>query len=384
MRHHDTNSIYVDENQALLLKMLFSAETEMLSYYQKWIALVPFDFLDGGSFRLMPMLYKKLAPYGLRDERYEKIKGIYRYTLYKNSIIMSGFHKIAQALHNAGIRVMLLKGGALILKYYQDRGVRPMNDIDLLIEKQHVRHAIDILSGLGWQDSGQQNFDLSLNRYPTITLLGRHGFELDLHWNIMTEYGNQDFSSNLWQASSIFNFQGVPIFLLGAEDQIMHNCAHGVKWNELPPIRWIPDVLAILNTESDLSWTSLALKCRERKLTMPVRSCLRYLKSNFNAPVPDIAMGILDALPVSKKEHGIYTDHTKAPTFARRVVRQWRLYRKDYPDRSWIAKILLFPGYLKMKSGIERYRDCMRYICLLALNALRRRTANSKITTFAF
>ena len=62
MRHHDTNSIYVDENQALLLKMLFSAETEMLSYYQKWIALVPFDFLDGGSFRLMPMLYKKLAP----------------------------------------------------------------------------------------------------------------------------------------------------------------------------------------------------------------------------------------------------------------------------------------------------------------------------------
>lgn len=366
MTHPDATGIHVDANQMLVLQMLFAAKDETLAYYEKWQEAVQFDALDGGSFRLMPMLYKKLAAYHLHDERYEKIKGIYRYTLYKNSIILSGFHRIAPALHNAGIRVMLLKGGALILKYYPDKAARPMNDIDILIEKQHVKKALGILRELGWQDSLHTHIDRALQIYPSVGLLSAHGFELDLHWDIMTEYGANHFVSELWRDASTIKYNGTPVCLLSAEDQIMHICTHGVQWNVVPPIRWIPDVLAIIEAETGLSWTTLARKCQERKLTMPVRSCLRYLKLNFNAPVPDDAMELLFAQTVSDEEKKIYAAYTAPLTFMNRLVKQWQLYRNIYRERPWLAKVLLFPAFLKAKSGIVKYSDCLFYLCSVA------------------
>jgi hypothetical protein len=371
MTSHDVYGFYVDANQVLLLKMLFSSNDEVLAHYQKWSEAVPFDSLDGGSFRLMPMLYKKLAPYGLRDERYEKIKGIYRYTLYKNNIILSGFHKIVQALHGAGIRMILLKGGALIIKYYSDLAVRPMNDIDILIEKHNVKKAMDILCELGWQYSLRIDIDQALRIYPSVTFLSRHGFELDLHWNIMNEYSEKHFVAELWRDASQAEYKDVPIYLLAAEDQVMHNCAHGVKWDALPTIRWIPDVLAILNAEPELSWTALARKCSERKLTMAVRSCLKYLKLNFNAPIPSDALDLLFAQTVSDEEKKMYAAYTAPLTFGNRIIRQWKLYKNIYQSRPWPAKILFFPAFLKEKSGIVKYSDCIAYLCSLAYRNLR-------------
>ena len=370
MTSHDAYGFHVNANQALLLKMLFSSGNEILAHYQKWAESVPFDSLDGGSFRLLPMLYKKLTPYGLHDERYEKIKGIYRYTLYKNSIILSEFRKIAQTLHDAGIHVILLKGGALIIKYYSDMAVRPMNDIDILIEKHNVKKAMEILYELEWHYSLHKGIDQALPIYPSVTLLSRHGFELDLHWNIMNEYGENHFVSELWRDASLVEYKSVPIYILAGEDQIMHNCAHGVKWNALPPIRWIPDVLTVLAAEPDLSWTALARKCGERKLTMPVRSCLKYLKLNFNAPIPGDALDLLFAQTVSDEERKIYAVYTAPLTLMNRVIRQWKLYRAIYQNRFWPAKILFFPAFLKEKSGIVKFSDCFVYLCSLAFRNL--------------
>ena len=125
-------SINLTESQRLLLAALAAVPGDVRPLYEQWAAATSFDNLDGGSYRLMPMLYKKLVPLGINDDvLYEKIKGIYRYTLYKNSLALAGLHEILRALSEAGVPVMLLKGGAMILKYYPDRGMRPMNDIDL-------------------------------------------------------------------------------------------------------------------------------------------------------------------------------------------------------------------------------------------------------------
>lgn len=370
MIYPEVTGINVDVNQALLLKILTASGSEVRGLYEKWAEQTPFDSLDGGSLRMMPMLYKKLEPLGLRGKRYEKIKGIYRYTLYKNSIIFSGFQKIVRALNKESIPVMLLKGGALILNYYQDKAVRPMNDIDILIEERHVKQALEILADLGWHDSMKRNFDLSLQMYPTVTLNGGSGFELDVHWNIMTEYGGNCFVSELWNEAFRVEYNNIPVYILSAEDQVIHNCAHGVKWNELPSIRWIPDVLTILENKPDLSWNAVVRKCRQRKLTLPVRNCLVYLKMSFGAPIPDDALAFLFAQTVSDEEQKLYSAHTAPPTFYRRILRQWGLYRKTYPDRSWPARILLFPSYLKEKSGIVKYRDCLVYLGSLAYRSM--------------
>jgi hypothetical protein len=354
--------IQISESQSLLLAMLAAPASDVRSLYEKWAAATPFDLLDGGSYRLMPMLHKKIAPLNLHDARYEKIKGIYRYTLYKNSMILSGLRKIIQSLSDAGVRVMILKGASLILTYYPDKAVRPMNDIDLLVEEKNLNQTLDVLTGLGFQDIGQQTYDLSLRRHPAVTLAGRHGFELDVHWNLLTEYNPQNDPVAWWRDARVMDWQGLPVCLLSPEDQVMHLCAHGVKWDALPSIRWIPDVLNVLCHEPDIAWPVLLDKCSQRRLTLPVRCGLLYLKKHFDAPVPEDVLELLFRQSVSLSEEKLFTRYTSPPGFSTRVIRQWGLCHKDYPDASWLNRACRFPGYLKQKSGMVTYTDCAGYL----------------------
>ena len=52
--------IHVDESQFLLLKAIIPDESGPLPHYAHWRDSIDFDNLDGGSFRLLPMLYKRL------------------------------------------------------------------------------------------------------------------------------------------------------------------------------------------------------------------------------------------------------------------------------------------------------------------------------------
>jgi hypothetical protein len=111
-----------------------------------------------------------------------------------------------------------------------------------------------------------------------------------------------------------------------------------------------------------ISWTSIIDKCRQRKLTVPVRCCLQYLKEHYRTPLPDEILELLFRQVVSPDEHRIFTAYTSPLIFSQRVIRQWGLCRKDFPDRHWIMRTFLFPGYLKQKSGIEKYSDCVIYL----------------------
>ena len=234
--------IHVDESQFLLLKAIIPDESGPLPHYARWRESIDFDNLDGGSFRLLPMLYKRLEGLAERDELFGRIKGVYRYTLFTNRPVLS--------------------------RYYDDIGLRAMNDIDIMLEGGSIGPCLDILHAQGWRSSLPIGMDRALKLYNSAPMLSDQGFELDLHRRIMTEYGGRVDQAQLWKSSLLVERRGVPVRILGPEDQIMHTCAHGVKWNALPPIRWIPDLMAVLEKErSDVDWDLVAFRARERHLT---------------------------------------------------------------------------------------------------------------------
>ena len=171
--------IHVDESQFLLLKAIIPDESGPLPHYAHWRDSIDFDNLDGGSFRLLPMLYKRLEGLAERDELFGRIKGVYRYTLFKNSLVMSRFDAICKAMNGAGSRVMLLKGGALLLRYYDDIGLRAMNDIDIMLEGGSIGSCLDILHAQGWRSSFPIGMDRALKLYNSAPMLSDQGFELE-------------------------------------------------------------------------------------------------------------------------------------------------------------------------------------------------------------
>ena len=97
--------------------------------------------------------------------------------------------RVIQALNQAGVAVILLKGADLRLRVYGDPAVRPMTDLDLLISPAQLRQGLAALARLGYSPA-------SSNRDPKPGFREQFGHEItleppaggrllvDLHWEI--------------------------------------------------------------------------------------------------------------------------------------------------------------------------------------------------------
>lgn len=86
-----------------------------------------------------------------------------------------------EALGRAGIRVILLKGIAYAGTLYPDPALRPMSDVDLLVEAARYRDAIDVLGRLGYWHAGTPDQLSGPNHGFT---LKRKDGAIDLHRHI--------------------------------------------------------------------------------------------------------------------------------------------------------------------------------------------------------
>ena len=120
-------------HQELLLQACLLQGKEALDAWCKWKSTTDVDRLDIGSLRLMPLLYRNLQAHGVEDNLMNKFKGVYRFTLYKNHMLLHNMANVLAGFYDTGIQAMVLKGVALTLLHYRDYGLRPMEDLDVLI-----------------------------------------------------------------------------------------------------------------------------------------------------------------------------------------------------------------------------------------------------------
>src|SRR5262245_43289127 len=107
------------------------------------------DHLDAGSIRLLPLLYRTLERTGGgHDALLGKLKGVYRHAWYGNQLRLRDTAVVLGELQRRGVDAMLLKGAALTLVHYRDHGLRPMEDVDLLVREAQCQSAIAALTGL--------------------------------------------------------------------------------------------------------------------------------------------------------------------------------------------------------------------------------------------
>ena len=124
--------------QELLLKAgLLQGEQAHRAWGELKARIDPAD-LDSGSLRLLPLLWHNLAQReGLReDPSLQAARASYRGTLAENTLLMHHAASFLKELRSAGCPTMLLKGLALVSRYYEHRGLRPMGDFDILVSEK--------------------------------------------------------------------------------------------------------------------------------------------------------------------------------------------------------------------------------------------------------
>jgi hypothetical protein len=352
-------SVWPTAQQETLLRaaLLSSPQSRQaaLAAWQEWRPNLEHG-LDASTFRLLPLVYHNLKQHGLDDPLLGRLKGVYRKTWVENQLLFQQSAPILDLFAAAGIPTLVLKGAALVQRYYGDPGLRPMRDVDVLVPSAERPAAFQALQAAGWQ--AQVHPGLSASALPAFLDL-RHAIafrknqqEFDLHWHLLMDHLDPGSDDEFWQAAQPFEFSGRPSLALCPTDSLLHVCVHGLHWEGDAPLRWIPDALSILRSPgAAIDWPRLPGLAQPRRLGLILATALDFLRRRFDAPIPQQAIQELQDLPVQpwmRQELAMFT-HRRS-----RLLGNLTRYWFSYLRRSHFKPTPLgFLRHLQVYKGFE-------------------------------
>jgi len=293
--------------QTWLLHAAVSDGDNAIACWQKWRDKVDLDATDPASFRLLPLAYRNMADLGQDDALVKRLKGIYRHTWYKNQILYRQAEGILAVFQQAKLPVLMLKGAALIKRFYNDDAIRFMDDIDLMVPQADYERAASLMLEQGWQPSlysADVMFWYHRHQHKHGCALKKNNVEIDLHSRLFRFVAQDD--QALWDSSIKAQWRGYELHFLNDTEQLFHTCVHGMRWS-YGYLSWIPDALTILaSDDTQIDWQLLVEKARQTRTLIYLYNALAYLAEVFQAAIPSEVLSELSTLPVSWAERQEY------------------------------------------------------------------------------
>jgi len=340
----------VDPEKLLLPHaILEKKDSTALDYFYRWSqSFDNMEKVDADSFHLLPLLYKRLVSTPKPVPYLKQLEGIYRLCLMRNSMLFHKAFSIFDGLKKIGVPFITIKGGALVAAYYEDIGARMISDVDFLVREQDFEKTLRFLKERGWNSKYGWLLNNPAKFIHSLCLRNSEGFEFDVHWRAFYQCPWDGADLALWDHTEEVAFQGKTIRILNTTQQMLHNCVQGVPWNAVPSIRWIVDVMKILEKRSgSINWELLVSESSTRNLSLTMWHTLNFLKSEFHADISDEVLESLKQLPKDIREIRLFDILTSPPSFGNNFRKKWLIHGFGVGDVSNCKKMLLFLGFLK-------------------------------------
>jgi hypothetical protein len=348
------------EEEELLLRASLLEGDEALEAWEEWASRVDIDVLDEGSRKLLPLLYRNLSTLGVESPMMATLKGIYRWTWYRNQMLFQTVSKLIQSFHASGIQTMIVNGAALASLHYNDYGLRHVDDADVLVPTDKALPAIELLASQGWLPT---RWDLTKLQEPLLStthsevFTDQAGQRLDLHWHLMAECCYENGDDDFWEASIGVDFNDVATSALNQTDELLLVCVHGAVWGPVRTHRWVADSMMILRTaESGIDWNRLIGQAHKRRLILQIRNALVYLRDLLDAPIPSEVVETLQSMGVSRIERIEYASATSPEGLTGGLPMTWFRYLRSRQlggSAALRAEFLGFPRFLKHAWGLD-------------------------------
>ena len=283
------------ELQELVLDAALSGADRAEAAFSRWAATTAFDDVDGGSFRLLPLVAQRFDELGITSRWSARLRGIRRRSWLENQVMLQATLPTVDVLQSVGVDVVVFKGGALGVLAYPGIETRPMRDLDALVPEDRANDALGALLGAGWElEPGEVPAPLCRGEVPgafrrllhAVPLRGPAGFDIDLHWHATHAWCWPDADRGLRATTRPLELHGRTVRALAAADELVVTCVHGLRPNAVAPIRWVADAIMVLRS-GPIVWESLVDRARELLVEPHLVLTLDYLRTRFDAPVPD-------------------------------------------------------------------------------------------------
>jgi hypothetical protein len=200
--------------------------------------------------------------------------------------------------------VILLKGAYLAHVVFRDRALRPMVDVDILINQGDLPRVENALQSLGYKLGVLKHRDWSLkNHYHLAYIHPQFQVQIEVHWHIQRPDAPYPVDINeLWQHAQPITIAGVETLGLSHEHLLLHQCLHLAKHGFGVGLRPFCDLAEILRCYQDqIDWQQVRRDADRWRIAKAVGLSLLFTHEFFGG----VALPILEAFKPTTADLGI-------------------------------------------------------------------------------
>lgn len=338
----------------LLLHAALDPRKRALEAWLRWLegrSSVDFDSLPFDEFRLLPFAYLRFSGSPYENQVYS-VRGLYRYFWSKNVVMLRDFLAIYRVLKDKNIPVIFLKGAAQILKNANEG--RVMNDVDILVSKEHFFASSEILRSFGYGPKRDlHSFDSRFGHSVDFEKDGKKYFGIDLHCRV---FGcGKETDESFWKRAVELEYRGEKYRVLSKEDELLMLLSRigGFDWDGSPDAhaRYVIDAVQLFR-EGGLDWNLFCETAKKNKLTLKARAVLVFLEAEFAVLIPKPILSCLRNVKVSWIERLRF--FAESSDFRKNPYKLFILQAADFFDGlrsdSLVQKIKAIPSFFRYKA----------------------------------
>ena len=279
---------------------------------------------------VIPLLYLQLSREGadlIPPSFRAQLKLEYQANSARNTILTAELCSLIELFNEHDIETIPYKGPALALYAYGDLALRRFVDLDVIVRKQDVAAARDLLLREGYTLSrpltqAQQEL-LQRTQHNLQFARDNRRVLLELHWEVAPHLFAQSVQENeLWQNLTTMIINDHEVKALRAEDLLFSLCVHGSRhlWERLG---WICDVAELISRH-ELNWDDLQQRAAAADSERMFLLGLHLAQKLLNAKLPHYLQQRcatdprLESLATKVVEH-LFNGPTHVPATSREI-----------------------------------------------------------------
>jgi hypothetical protein len=199
--------------------------------------------------------------------------------------------EITQLLEANGIASLPYKGPVLALQAYGDVALRTFTDLDLLVPRDDVARARQILATRGYapldeMTASQEKAVLRLDHnLPLIDSTDE--IMVELHWRVAPEAFSFPLRmEDLWDRATLLRLGGTMVRAMSVDDLILVLAVHGTR-HAWAAIEWITGIAELMRQPNGVDWPAVMAESERLRVGRIVRLAVALANRLLNAPVPD-------------------------------------------------------------------------------------------------
>lgn len=339
-----------------------------------WSAFLPADWQEfvvrGQAHGVAPLLYYTLQGAGWPEQVPAQVRATlqreYYTTKARNMLFYTELARILNALQ--GIPVVVLKGAALASTLYPDIGLRPMVDLDLLVPREKLETAVQIMRRQGYYEPVPEivpGFHRTHLHHVCLQLADSHHNTLvELHWKLIGGDANRHSPSTGWFWEHTERLILKPWLLGQSDDGEYEQIAGGTAFLQLTPeahllylaahlivqhraagprLLWLYDQHLIMTRYAELiNWDELLEQSLGFHWDTALYTALMGTRERFGTYLPEELLNGWDRLYRLPNRHAL---QPQAQTLHTRASGLWdELTELNWQGRLYLLRAHLFPS----------------------------------------